>query len=67
MPRYPKDTNRFVLRITQSLRKDGKPRYQLTPPKRLMDRIAERGDAITGTFRITDSELELTMENDLDD
>ncbi|MFQ5833746.1 MAG: hypothetical protein ACE5H4_13650 [Candidatus Thorarchaeota archaeon] len=39
LPRHPKGTRIYQLKITKRTRRNGEPQYLTTPPKRLMEEI----------------------------
>ncbi|MFQ5833743.1 MAG: hypothetical protein ACE5H4_13635 [Candidatus Thorarchaeota archaeon] len=39
LPRHPKCTRIYQLKITKRTRRDGEPQFLTTPPKRLMEEI----------------------------
>lgn len=59
LPRHPKSTRIYEVKITSRVRPDGEVQYQTTPPKRLMDGIREDKDS---PFRVATTILtEKTM------
>ena len=65
MPRHPKNTQEYRMKITKRTRRDGGTRYLVTLPKRLMDQTDMSHDSKVrrGSFEIKEGLLTLRVSD----
>jgi len=63
MPKHPRGTRTYKMKITRRTRRDGGTRYLVTLPKRLMDQIDENHDSKVrrGSFEVNEGLLVLRV------